>query len=116
MKDGTKAHKNLSGVKGSFNSYLLGFTFSIFLTLLAYYLVTEKVFEEWDLMGFVVLLGTLQVFVQLYFFLHMAEETKPYWNLFTFLFMWLVVVILIVGTLWIMWNLDYRVMPMGALL
>jgi cytochrome o ubiquinol oxidase operon protein cyoD len=46
--------------------------------------------------------------VQLVFFLHLGGEGKPRWRLTAFLFMLLVLVILVFGSLWIMYNLDYH--------
>jgi cytochrome o ubiquinol oxidase operon protein cyoD len=56
-------------------------------------------------------LAVVQLFVQLYFFLHMGDESKPRWNLMAFLFMLLVLVIVVFGSLWIMKNLDYHMSP-----
>jgi cytochrome o ubiquinol oxidase operon protein cyoD len=97
--------------KGSFTSYLLGFILSILLTLSAYFLVREQVFSRWVLTLSIVGLGVIQMFIQLLFFLHLGSESKPRWNLLSFLFMTMVVLILVFGSLWIMYNLEERVMP-----
>lgn len=52
------------------------------------------------------------MFIQLFFFLHLGQESKPYWNSQLFLFMLTILVILVIGSLWIMHNLSYNVMPM----
>jgi cytochrome o ubiquinol oxidase operon protein cyoD len=53
-------------------------------------------------------LAFVQVIIQLIFFLHLGEEESPRWNLISFLFMVGVVFIIVAGSLWIMFNLDYR--------
>jgi cytochrome o ubiquinol oxidase operon protein cyoD len=58
----------------------------------------------------VVILAVMQLLVQLVFFLHLGGESKPRWNLMAFMFTLLVVAILVAGTLWIMYNLDYNMM------
>lgn len=99
--------------KGNIFSYVIGFVLSLALTLSSYFLVTQQILTRWNLIGVVALLGIIQMVVQLFFFLHIADEKKPRWNLVSFLFMALIVVILVCGSLWIMYNLDTRVMPMG---
>ncbi len=95
---------------GSFKSYAIGFVLSIVLTLASYLLVTENLLTGKTLVYTIVVLGLIQAVVQLIFFLHLAEESKPRWNLLVFLFMLLVLLIIVIGSLWIMYNLDYHMM------
>lgn len=97
-----------TGPHGSLKSYLIGFIISIILTLLAFYLVAGNYFNDVVLDSAIVSLGVIQAFVQLFFFLHLGEESEPRWNFMAFLFMAGVIVILVAGTLWIMYHLDYR--------
>lgn len=106
MDAGKEAH-------GTYRSYIIGFVLSIVLTLAAYFLVTEHVLAGWTLIFAIIGLSIVQVLVQLLFFLHLGQEPKPYWNLISFLFMALVVGIIVAGSLWIMYNLDQRVMHAG---
>jgi len=89
-------------------TYIVGFIISIVLTLEAYFLVTRGALSQWVLIFTILALAVVQLFVQLYFFLHLGEETKPRWRLTTFLFAGLVVLIVVFGSLWIMTNLDYN--------
>jgi len=95
---------------GTSKSLIIGFAYSIVLTLAAYFLVVEKVISGWVLDATIVTLCLAQITVQLLFFLHLKNESRPRWKLLIFLFMLGVVVILIAGSLWIMHNLDYRMM------
>jgi cytochrome o ubiquinol oxidase subunit IV len=97
---------------GNINSYVLGFILSIVLTLVAYFLVSQGILHGWPLNLAIVLLGIGQTWVQLRLFLHLGEEAWPKWNLLAFLFMALVVLIVVVGSLWIMSHLNERVMEM----
>jgi cytochrome o ubiquinol oxidase subunit IV len=94
----------------TFKLYLIGFTLSLLLTLAAYFVVTKQLFTGFALVGAVWGLGLLQAIVQLLFFMHLGRETKPHWNMIVFLFMLLVLCILVFGSLWIMYTLDYNVM------
>lgn len=106
----TSPSKIREGDHGTLKSYAIGLLLCLALTLAAFFLVSEHILNGLFLSITITSLALLQVFFQLYFFLHLGTEPKPHWNLLSFLFMLLVVVILVFGTLWIMYNLDYRVM------
>ncbi len=86
---------------GTRKLYVLGFVLSILLTLAAYFTVSRLA---------VVALSSLQALIQLLFFLHLGKEASPRWNLIVFLFTLLIGAIVVTGSLWIMYNLDYRMM------
>jgi cytochrome o ubiquinol oxidase subunit IV len=109
MKD--KSHTIVSrhgAHRGNLRSYSTGFILSLILTFAAYILVVENVFSGWVLFSALVGLAISQLLVQLIFFLHLGSESKPRWNLLVFLFMLLVLIILVFGSLWIMNNLNYH--------
>jgi cytochrome o ubiquinol oxidase operon protein cyoD len=91
---------------------LIGFVLSVLCTLGAYALAMRGDFDGNTRLGLIIGLGVLQTFFQLIFFFHLGVEEKPRWNVMMFLFMLLVVVLVIGGSIWIMNNLNYYVMPM----
>jgi len=91
-------------------SYITGFILSIILTLVAYFAVMQKWFDGAGLIAFMMGLASIQFIVQLFFFLHLGSESKPRWKLAAFLFMFLVLIIIVGGSLWIMANLNYNMM------
>ncbi len=96
---------------GTYASYVTGFMLSLALTLFAYLSVTQHLMSTNALVALIIGLALVQFFVQLFFFLHMGAETKPRWKLLVTSFMILVVLILVLGSLWIMYNLNYRMTP-----
>jgi cytochrome o ubiquinol oxidase operon protein cyoD len=102
---------NTGGEQGNLGAYINGYVFSLFLTIAAYLMVTHHLFSNHVLVGVVVALALAQFVVQLVFFLHLGRETKPRWKLFVLLFMVMIVLILVFGSLWIMDNLNYRMTP-----
>lgn len=98
-------------LKGTFNSYLAGFLLSIALTLAAYFSSVGHLLTRNILIPIIVGFALIQMIVQLIFFFHLAKETKPRWNLFIFLMMLFIIGIIVGGSLWIMYNLDDRMMP-----
>ena len=94
----------------------IGFGASLLLTLVAFWLVIQHVQDSAALPADVLVpriigLAVIQLIVQLYFFLHLGNESKPRWNFIVFLFMILVLVIVVLGSIWIMDNLNYNMMP-----
>lgn len=98
-------------------SYLIGFILSVILTVVAFYLVKLQLesdgaaFHTPYLIIGLVILAVAQLVVQLLFFFHLGKETRPRLNTVSFLFMLMVVSIIAFGSLWIMYNLDYNMMP-----
>ena len=95
---------------GTYKSYALGYVLCLALTLAAYFAVVLDLFSGLALAALVIGLGALQIAVQLILFIHLNAESKPRWNMVVFLFMLLITAIVVIGSLWIMANLDYRVM------
>jgi cytochrome o ubiquinol oxidase operon protein cyoD len=86
-------------------TYILGFTLSVMLTLAAFWFVGQNFSRE---VGVVVLvaLALTQLIIQLVCFLHLGAEQKPRWHLITFVFAAFIVLVLVGGTIWIMYHLD----------
>jgi len=95
---------------GSTVSYFIGFILSLVFTIIPYHIVVNDVVSGWTLMAVLGVFAIAQLMIQLVFFLHIGSERRPHWNLLVFLFMVLVVAIVAVGSLWIMYNLDYNMM------
>ncbi len=114
MDDNTNSIKTINETHphGSYHSYVSGFLLCVGLTLLAFFLTFENLLAGWPLILVIVALALVQAAVQLHFFLHLGEEEKPQWNLLSFLFMLVIAFILVTGSLWIMYNLMVRTMPM----
>ena len=81
------------------------------LTIAIYHFVTYDYLTGWVLTLTVFGFGTILALIQLVFFLHLGMESKPHWNTIAFLFMALVMLVVIGGSLWIMYNLNYNDMP-----
>jgi cytochrome o ubiquinol oxidase operon protein cyoD len=93
---------------GNLRSYTIGFALSLILTLTAYVLVTRHVFKgNWLLAG-LLMLALTQFVVQVLFFLHLGSEKKPRYNALVFVFMLGTVGIIVIGSIWIMANLNYH--------
>ncbi len=102
--------------RGSKAAYITGFVISVALTLVAFLLVHIHVAHRHEypsdnfMMAVLPALAVVQLFVQMVFFLHLGRESKPRWNAMAFALALIVVLILVIGSLWIMSNLNYRMM------
>ena len=99
------------GWNASFKPQFIGFVISFMLVVAAYRIVVHYQLTEGLLIATICILAFLQALAQLVFFMHLGLESKPHWGMITFLFTVLVALIVIGGSLWIMSNLNYNLMP-----
>lgn len=97
--------------KAQWPAYLLGFGLSVGLSVAAYLAVSHQLWAGFGLVMVIAGLAAVQLVAQLVFFLHFGSRAQSQWNLVAFLFMLLVLVIIVGGSIWIMHNLDYNMMP-----
>lgn len=91
-------------------SYAVGFLSSIGLTLFSFWIVTYHILEGWSAGWAILGLALVQCAVQLFFFLHIGDDTRPRWKFLSMLFMLAILTIVVVGSLWIMNSLNSRMM------
>lgn len=96
---------------GSITPYVIGFLLSIVITLISYIVVTNHIVENTMLIVVILSLAMLQLIVQLLFFLHLGQEEKPRWNLIFFVATVGMMLLVIIGSIWIMDHLNYNMMP-----
>lgn len=96
-----------SGQK-TLQSYLLGLALSFLLTVMAFGLVYFKLVDDTSLYVSLALLAIAQLFVQSICFLRLNSSKEGQWNLLPYLFTILIIAILVGGSLWIMYNLNYN--------
>jgi cytochrome o ubiquinol oxidase operon protein cyoD len=97
-------------------SYLTGYIASILLTLAAYALIAlhehslHQLFSHPFLKYAVLTLAVIQLIVQLFTFLHLGNESGEHWNLVLLLSTLGIILIVVVGSIWIMNHLNYNMM------
>ena len=97
---------------GNLKSYAIGFSVSLLLTTISFFLVVKKVLPPQILMYTIIALGLVQAVIQLLFFMHIGgEEVKPRWQSIALCFTALILSIVVIGSLWIMNDLNERMMP-----
>lgn len=97
---------------GSLKSYAIGFVLSVILTVIPFWLVMGKVFANSTVTVFAVLgLAAVQVVVHMIYFLHMNTKSEGGWNILALVFTLLLVVIMLSGSIWVMYHMNHNMMP-----
>lgn len=91
--------------------YSVGFIGSLILTVSSYTLVTEAYFDGWTTAIVIAILAMVQTILQLLFFLHLKDESRPRWQLWSLVSMLIIFVIVVFGSIWVMHDLNSRMMP-----
>lgn len=95
---------------GSVKSYMIGFILSIILTAIPFWMVMDGSASHATTLGVVVICAVIQVLVHLVYFLHLDSKSEGGWNMVAIVFSAIIILIVVVGSLWIMWNLNYNMM------
>ena len=96
--------------RGSFKSYTTGFILSILLTAIAFALVVIGALPRPAVLFGIIGAALVQILVHLHYFLHLDTSSEARWNILAILFTLLIMIIFVGGTIWIMFNLNYRMM------
>lgn len=93
--------------------YSLGIVLCIILTLIPFYVVMHSVFSVKNNFIVIYVAAILQLLVQVKCFVRLNTTTQQSkMNFMSFLFTLVILAVVIGGSLWIMWNLDYNMMLM----
>lgn len=96
---------------GTLKGYLIGFVLSVILTVIPFWLVMGDVFSSTLATVILVLtLGVVQIYVHLVYFLHLDTSTEGGWQLMALSFTLILVVIVLIGSIWVMAHLHSNMM------
>lgn len=94
-----------------YTRYTTGFLLSLIFTAIPFVTVVNGLVHGSLLYAILALCAIMQLIIQLVFFLHLGRGKDGRWNIFSFGSMTIIVVIVVFGSLWIMNNLHYNMMP-----
>jgi len=107
-------HDHGGAAHGTFRGYMIGFLLSVVLTVIPFWLVMGDVFGNNMVTAiFVLELGVVQIFVHMYYFLHMNTKSEGGWTMMALIFTVVIVLIALIGSMWVMHNLNVHMMPMS---
>lgn len=97
---------------GSYRSYLTGFVLAAILTIIPFAIVMIGGFESRILTAATVIgFAVVQILVHMVYFLHMNTRSDEGWTMLSMIFTIIVVMIMIAGSVWVMYNLNTNMMP-----
>ena len=112
MSEHLDSADDLGGYHASVKGYLTGFILSVVLTAIPFGLVMFKVLPTSGITALVVLgFAMVQIVVHMIYFLHMNTRVEGGWSLLALLFTAVLVLIMLSGSIWVMYHLNTNMMP-----
>ena len=89
--------------------YIAGVISCVILTLISFWAVMSSQYARWEVFTIIYASACVQFFVQLVCFLRLNTQTEQgRINVISIVFTGVILTSIIIGSLWIMWNLDYN--------
>jgi cytochrome o ubiquinol oxidase operon protein cyoD len=109
------AHHDDIGYHATVKGYVVGFLLSVVLTAIPFWLVMGKVLPSTRLTAFVILgFAAVQMVVHMVYFLHLNAKVESGWSMLALLFTVALLVIMLAGSVWVMFHLNANMMPVPA--
>lgn len=106
-------HHDDIGYHATVKGYVVGFLLSVVLTAIPFWLVMGKVSTP-VATGLIVLgFAAVQMLVHMVCFLHLNAKVEGGWSMLALLFTAALVVIVLAGSVWVMYHLNTNMMPMA---
>jgi cytochrome o ubiquinol oxidase subunit IV len=87
---------------GSTKSYVIGFIFSLVLTAIPLMLVLNHSLTVGPMLFAIIAMAVVQMFIQLFFFMHVREGEKPKFNVMALILGAVFVITIVAGSVWVM--------------
>ncbi|MFV0624880.1 cytochrome o ubiquinol oxidase subunit IV [Sphingomonas sp. ac-8] len=106
------AHHASGEAHGTRRDYVIGFLLSVLLTAIPFGLVMTGAISDprWTA-GIVTAMAMVQIVVHMIYFLHMNTKSESGWTLMALIFTIIIVVIVVAGSLWVMYHMNLNMMP-----
>lgn len=105
-------HHEEGGYHATYKGYLIGFLLSVVLTAIPFWLVMGKVLPSPRVTAFVILgFAAVQMIVHMVYFLHLNAKVEGGWSLLAMVFTVALVVIMLSGSIWVLYHLNTNMMP-----
>lgn len=100
------------GYHATVKGYLIGFLLSVVLTAIPFWLVMAKVLPSPASTALVILgFAAVQIVVHMVYFLHLNARLEGGWSMLALMFTVIVVVIMLAGSIWVMYHMNTNMMP-----
>ncbi|WP_066340125.1 cytochrome o ubiquinol oxidase subunit IV [Azohydromonas lata] len=101
------------GYHATVGGYVKGFILAVLLTVIPFWLVMGKVFQSPTTTTLVLLaFAAVQIVVHMVYFLHLNSKAEGGWTMLSLIFTVVLLVIMLVGSIWVMFHLNTNLMDM----
>lgn len=105
-------HTHGGAAHRSLKSYLIGFFLSVVLTAIPFWMVMTGAIDNKQATAIIIMaFAVVQIVVHMVFFLHMNPASEGGWSMLALIFTVILVVIVLSGSLWVMYHLNANMMP-----
>ncbi|MDC8785749.1 cytochrome o ubiquinol oxidase subunit IV [Roseateles koreensis] len=104
-------HHDDGGYHATVRGYVIGFLLSLVLTAIPFWLVMAKVLPPGSTGLVILAFAAVQIVVHMVYFLHMNAKVEGGWSMLALIFTLVMVVIMLVGSIWVMYHLNANMMP-----
>ena len=105
-------HHDDIGYHATVKGYVTGFLLSVALTAIPFWLVMGQVLPTPKLTAFVILaFAAVQMVVHMGYFLHLNAKVEGGWSLLALVFTAALVLIMLSGSIWVMYHMNTNMMP-----
>ncbi len=106
------AHHDDDGYHATVRDYVIGFGLSVLLTAIPFWLVMAKVLPTSRATALVIMaFAAVQIVVHMVYFLHMNGKVQGGWSMLALLFTGVLILIMLAGSIWVMFHLNTNMMP-----
>jgi cytochrome o ubiquinol oxidase operon protein cyoD len=108
---GHHGHDDHLEAHGSIKDYSIGFILSVILTAIPFWLVMGHVLPSTTTRVVILAFAAVQVIVHMIYFLHMNSKSEGGWNMMALILTVILLVIVLSGSLWVMYHMNANMMP-----
>lgn len=108
---GDHGHGHDNHDHGSYRSYIIGFILAAILTIIPFAVVMDGSMSTGWTVAIIVITAVAQVLVHMIWFLHLNSSAEEGWTLLSTLFTAIILIIVLAGSLWVMFHLNDNMMP-----
>jgi cytochrome o ubiquinol oxidase subunit IV len=105
-------HHGDDGYHATIKGYVVGFLLSVVLTAIPFWLVMGKALPSSGATAVAILaFAAVQIVVHMIYFLHMNAKVEGGWSMLALIFTAALVLIMLAGSIWVMYHLNTNMMP-----
>jgi len=104
------ATQNYGMGRKTLKAYIIGLVLSLIFTIGSFAIVKDHSLPNSAIFILLTILAVAQLIAQVVFFLRMNVSAEGLWNSMPFIFTLIIVFVLVCGSLWIMYNMNYNMM------